>query len=273
MDKCLVCDEVNCLTYYLEEPKIFTCNKCEAVYTEEEFSDKSCFSEEHANPSFLERVWVRITHHYISKLIAREYLKYLRLKTKMDFKNSLDIGASYGTFVNELNKFGIDSHGIESDQKIVKLAVTKKIKWQHFDKNYNSNIKYDLICLNQMISFMRDNYAVLKCVKNMLTPNGVIFIVDPNPKSPFVKEGLPHRLPYANMILSKKNFESLQNKVGLELIDYSVYRSNLAIDFRRGANKKYSFLKYFLKLKKAFELDPEGNLQFVLLKPSKLNIS
>jgi len=269
MNKCLTCDEINCLTYYAEVNKILQCNKCGAVYSEYYTPKKYWYTEDRASTTFFERILVRVAHHFMSKIATDEYLKYLRLKTKMNFKNALDIGAGYGTFVNELNKIGIDAYGIESEQKFVKSSITKKIKWEYFDKNYYSDIKYDLICLTGMIFYLPDNYAVLECVRNMLTPNGIIFIIDFNPESKLVHESFLERINYEVMILSKKNFESLQKKLGLELLDYTIYRSNLSIDFHRGKNRKIAFLKYFLRLKNAFVLDPEGQFAFILLKSSK----
>ena len=266
-DKCIACDQTNCLSYFKEEDKMYSCNQCAAIFVENEFDGKQAFYKESYAPRFFERIFTRLIHVYISKLYSDEYIHYLKLKTKIDFKNALDIGAKYGTLVEDLNKIGIDAHGIESDQRCMQLGVTKKIKWIYFDENYQSDVKYDLICLPQMIYYLPNSYAILKCVKNMLTPNGLIFIATYNPESMILKNKLkPYMGNNINMILSKNNFESLNDKLGLEMLDYTTYTSNVSLDFATNRNTTIAFLKYRLKLKKGLVLNPNGFFAFVLLK-------
>ena len=258
---CIVCNEPNCLRYLNEKLKILTCTKCDAIYNEHEFSEKIFYNRNFSKPSIFKFLFYRLTHIRISQTIADEYIKYLKSKTKMNFKNVLDIGAYYGTFVNNLNKMGINARGIESDQSFIELALTKNIEFGYFDESYTSNDKYDLICLTQMIYLMRDNYAILKRVKNMLTPDGLIFITTTNANLETFsswKSGKRYSIG-ANMVLSNKNYESFCNKLGLEILDYTSYRMNLS-------KKKISYLKFILKLKRPMVPDSEGDQSFILLK-------
>ena len=97
-------------------------------------------------------------------------------------------------------------YGIEAEQKAVKLSVTNKIKWGYFDMNYQSKEKFDLICLTQMITYVRDNYELLIHVKKLLNKDGIVFITTQNPESRFVRENLKMdaNKHVANMIFSKK---------------------------------------------------------------------
>jgi len=265
-DKCLACNQINCLIYFNEKDKILSCNECGAIQLEHEMKNDRFNIEYTTEPSFFERFVNRMTYVKISEIPADAYIQYLKSKTDMNFKNVLDVGAKFGVFVDKLNKMGINAYGIEALQEYVKLAVTKKIKCAYFDKNSDLETKYDLICLTQMIYYIRDNYALFDHVKNMLTANGLIFVSTVNPLSSLLHEFL---LPQAaNMILSRKNFESLHEKLRLELIDYTTYSTNHYFDVVKSKYKKITALKYYLKLRESYTLDPNGNEAFLLLKPS-----
>jgi Zn ribbon nucleic-acid-binding protein len=167
IDKCLACNQTDCLTYFKKEIRLVSCNECGAIFSEERFSEKSTFYQEAHKPNLLKKIRAKILI-YVSKLYSDEYIEYLKLKTKMDFKNALEIGPKYGTLIKNLNNIGIDAHRIESDQRYIQLGVTKKIKWDYFDENYHSDTKYDLVCLTQVLYYLPDSYAILKCVKNVL---------------------------------------------------------------------------------------------------------
>jgi 2-polyprenyl-3-methyl-5-hydroxy-6-metoxy-1,4-benzoquinol methylase len=268
-DECLACNTKNSLSYFKEEYKILSCNFCGAIFSEDEFVEKIWYKSQHNDLNMIEKNISKIIKNHISKKNSDEYLQYLKLKTKMNFSNALDIGAKYGTLVNDLNKIGINAYGIESNYENIQLAVTNKIKWVHFDESYKSEIKYDLICLTQMLYYLRDSYAILKCVRNMLNHDGLIFIATINPQSNILKNQLKSELYNfnANMVLSKKNFESLDNKLGLEILDYTTYRSDYAISNVTNRNKnigKWNFLKH----RKRSKPDPQGNIAFTLLKLS-----
>ncbi len=271
-DKCLACHQKNCLIYFRKAEQILSCNQCDAIFMENEEESKSkeiFYHEDHKEPTLLEKIIINIRGYNLTRN-SEAYVKYLKSKTDMKFKNALDIGTNYGKLVKYFNKIGIDAYGIESDQRLVKLAESKKIKWAYFDKDYQTDTKYDLICLTQMLYYQRDSYGILENVKKMLSSDGLVFIATMNPQSSIIKNELTKIPTYgANMVLSKKNFESLEDKIGLKMLDYSTYRSNLSYDYHSGKNKILVFLKYYLKLKDAIIQNPDGNYAFVLLKSVK----
>ena len=268
--KCMICDESNCLTYINETLKILTCAKCNVIYNEHEFTEKIFENKVFPKPPLLKLLFHKLTHVRLSQNMADEYVKYLKSKTKMNFKNVLEIGANYGCLVNNLNKLGIEAHGIESDQQFIEFAVTKNIQQGHFDKNYVLNEKYDLICLTQMIYFMRDNYAILKHVKSMLNPNGCVFISTRRGKLKAISSlgGNKRENISTNMILSKKNYESICNKLGLEVIDNTFYTSELGKNKSNLIRNKLSYLQFIFNLKRQTHPDKDGDLSFILLKNS-----
>jgi len=268
--KCLACDEIDCVDYFNKQEKILECSKCNAIYSEEPINSKDQhFQKNFHNPTLSEKIKNKLTHERFWKILAYEYMNYLKSKTNMNFKTAFDVGTYFGSFVSEMNKIGIDAYGIESDQRFVKLSVSKKIEWGYFDENYQPKMKYDLICLTQMLYYIRNNYAILRHVRNMLSDNGLIFIATANPESSYLRNELKSIFtgPGTNMVLSRCNFESLEKKIGLKLLDYTAYRANMFIDLYANRNKKLDMAKYFLKLKKAYVPDPDGSHAFLLLKP------
>jgi len=270
-EKCLACSQSNCLIYFREEDKILLCNECGSIFTENEESAIKIFHhKEIKNPTLFQKITINI-RGYALKRNSEAYVKYLKLKTSMKFRNALDIGTNYGHLVKYFTKIGIDAYGIESEQYLVKLSNSKRVKWAYFDKDYQDDTKYDLICLTQMLYYQRDSYAILEKIKKMLSSDGLIFVATMNTQSSIIRNELRLKLPTygANMILSKKNFESLEDRLGLKMLDYTEYRSNLGVDYHIGKNRILVFLKYFLKIKKAVTQNQDGNYAFVLLKPVK----
>ena len=269
--KCAGCGKINHLTFD-KKVNMMSCSKCNCLFAEKQDSQKNhFFKKRKIVRTFPETIKNKLTHELFYNIIDDSYIDYLKLKTKMDFKNAFDIGSRFGGFVKKLNKYGIDSYGIESDDELSKFADRNKIEWGYFDENYKSDKKYDLICLTQILYYLPDSYSILNHAKNMLTDDGGIFIATLNPQSPIMygKESpLPNKT--MNVLLSKQNFESLNDK-GLELIDYTEYATPLYRDLyteKNSTTKKFKILQYALKLKKPYLREPDGEHAFILLKKS-----
>ena len=264
---CLACNEENSLKYLDEKLGVLYCTKCESLQLEKEFNERIHNLDYKNKISFFEKIKNKIIRIPMSKFAAKEYIRHLQSKTNFNFKNVLDIGANIGIFVNELNKLGIDAYGIEGDEKFVKLAITNKVKHSYFEVDFISHEKYDLICLTQVIYYVSDNYGLLKHVRNMLNENGLIFISMLNPSSEFVRKRIKQTgaIHTTNLMLSKKNFQNIHNKLGLKLIDYTTY-SNYHTELYNTKFKIPVMLKYYFGIKKPYRRDLKGNHSFILLK-------
>lgn len=94
----------------------------------------------------------------------------------------------------------------------------------------------------------------------MLNDGGMIFVSTINPESTLNKN-----ISFSdtiNVILSRKNYESLESKMGLKLLDYTTLKTNILYDMK----KKFNILLYFAKLKKPYLFETDGNHAFLLLK-------
>ena len=95
-----------------------------------------------------------------------------------------------------------------------------------------------------------------------------MFIVTTNPESKYIIKDYSNATEeayYSNMLYSKKNFENLKEEIGLEMIDYTPYREDVALDYING-NKIITFFKYRMNLKKVMVENSNGNIAMILLK-------
>lgn len=265
MNVCIGCGKTN-LTYFDEPKKILQCKDCDEIQLEEAYTPKIHYKTYDSEATRFKKSIRQKKNLIKQRIITREYIKYLKEKTEFSFKTSLDIGANLGVFVKELYKMGVDSLGIEADQKMVKLGVTDRLKWGYFDENYKPEGKFDLVTLTQVITYHRDPLSLLAQVKEILTDKGIIFIATINPSSSLLKK-MDIDPSGANVVLSKKNFETLKEKIGLRLIDYQTFRTDYYLDLTAGKDANITNLKYYLNLKKAYVPDRNGNHAFLLLQP------
>ena len=240
------------------------CSSCGVLFAENRVSQESHFYKNKTPVTYLDRIKNKLTHELFYNLIDDVYIKYLK---SFSFKSAFDIGTRFGGFVTKLNENGIDAHGIEADNELLKFAKSKKVTHGYFDENYKPERKYDLICLTEMLYYLYDSISILNHAKTLLTDNGMIFISTLNPESPnMYNENSPLPNKSINVILSRKNFESLK---GFELVDYTTFRTPLYSDIYIEKNpilKKLKIMKYVLKLAKPYVKDPTGEHAFVLLK-------
>ena len=265
MKKCLACDSDNRLEIINPNLKIYRCQLCNAIFLEKEYQQQKI--DTCKDYSKIEELILKQIQHPIEKKIIDYYLNYLQTKSKMNFKSILDIGAGYGFLIKKLNNIGITGKGIEINKLKNKMAVTDNIQCAYFDENFQLDEKYDLICFTQVLNYLRNTKQILSNIKKNLNHDGLIFIVTTNPESKYVIEDYSNSKQesyYSNMLFSKKNFEELED-VGLKMLDYTIFREDIALDFIH-KNSFLTFLKYRINLKKPMSEDPNGNIAMILLK-------
>jgi SAM-dependent methyltransferase len=268
--ECPACGVLDKLQYLDKSKVSVQCEKCKSIFRKK-LGDLQLFVKPESlsfTSSVLHKVGIDVIYKRYYKIIVDAYVDYLKAKTNMNFKNALDVGAHIGSLVLKLNKLGIDTEGIESDARFLKSRITDKIRYGYFDENYKIQKKFDLICLTQMLYYTKNSLAILKHVKSMLTENGIIFIASYNTLSSFMSTIIPLEEEYLNMILSKMNFESLRTSMGLELVDYTTYRGDLFLPYKKNKTR-FDLVKRHIKFyfKKGFVSDPNGQFVYLLLKP------
>ena len=247
--------------------RIYKCQSCNAIFLENEYQQQK--TEISKNYSKIEETYFKQTQKPIEEKIVNYYVEYLRTKTKMNFKSVLDIGTGYGYLIKKLKKWDIEGEGIESNQLKNKMTVIDNIQLAYFDENFELQKKYDLICFTQVLNYLRNTKQVLVNIKKYLNDGGLVFIVTTNPESKYVIEDYSNAKEesyYSNMLFSRKNFEELED-IGLELLDYTTFREDIALDFIH-ENNVITFFKYRMNLKKPMVEDHDGNVAMILLKKS-----
>tara|TARA_B100000029_G_scaffold484687_1_gene537189 strand:- start:1102 stop:1917 length:816 start_codon:yes stop_codon:yes gene_type:complete len=250
------------------------CNNCGCIFNND-FSDRKKLTKD-VN---YESVYTASKITKIIKLkfwdnIAEEYVNYLKSKTNMKFHSVLDVGALYGNFVKRFNDIGISTIGIESNKEYISAEISGKLSHGYFDETFHSDQKFDLICLTQMIYYVKNPILLIKKSCELLTDSGTIFISTQNPQSPII---LDLKLPQIfesdmNILLSKKNFVDIAQKFDLKLIDFTNYQPNIYLDRLKNQTKKSelnNFIKY--RFKPPYEKNPNGHHTFLLLSKSVNN--
>lgn len=97
----------------------------------------------------------------------------------------LDIGCGRGYLLNVARNMGWRVFGIDFSKAVVDFAKTNfnlKVKVSDI-YSYNTNKKFDLIILNQVIEHLVNPHEVINKCEKMLRKNGLLYIATPNIKS------------------------------------------------------------------------------------------
>jgi len=203
-----------------------------------------------------------VIKHRFFDLVATECLEYLKSKTSMNFKTALDVGCLYGHLVKKLSDSGIDCYGIEKDEYTKPFRITDKIEYREFDENTKLDKKFDLICLTQMIYYVKNPELVLKHSIDLLNPRGWLFISTQDPDSPYLKEYPQILESKMTKLLKLSEYEKLED---VKLIDCTKFRPDIYLDRLKNptkSNELKNFLKYRFKI--PYQKDPSGHHVFFL---------
>jgi 2-polyprenyl-3-methyl-5-hydroxy-6-metoxy-1,4-benzoquinol methylase len=186
--KCPICGYNNnrvlhiiSVPYQINNSKNFNivqCSECRLAHLnplpEKEFLSRFYESGYHKEKeSFLNK--------FLSYLNRRLAIKELR-KFKMGGK-VLDIGCGRGAFLEEMQKVGYDSYGVEPSREgyeiSSKIRNVKIFNCQISDCHF-PNSYFDIVSLWHTLEHIPDPSALLKQIKRMLKPGGILVIEVPN---------------------------------------------------------------------------------------------
>lgn len=162
-------------------------------------------------------------HHYsIFSFFSQNFPKY-----KNNIYNYLEIGGGHGLFISEaINVLGNNTKFTLVDISPTSIEVSKKFIGAHPVEyvlsdifKYETNIKYNFITMGEVIEHVEDPVALLNKLKELLAPNGVIFMTTPT-NAP----SIDHIYLFRN---AQEVIDIIQ-KAGLEVIeDIKVYAEDL----------------------------------------------
>jgi len=175
----------------------------------------------------------------------------------------LDVGCSYGLFLEEARKAGFEVYGLEMEKETADFAK-KKFNLEIIDTNFENfeNGQYDVITFIDVLEHLPNLKKVLLKVSKMLKKDGILFIQYPNIESlafRLTKEKwnwfLPgiHLYQFSTVSLKKILEENSFNILSIRTCDdISEFAYNL-IDVL-GIKKKSILAKVFWKFLRMFFL-------------------
>lgn len=202
---------------------IVKCNSCKLIYTSPLPSDKELdlyYSKFNFKDGF--------KFENILRGDARRSISNLN---KLGYKNGdlLDIGCGAGFFMDEAKNNGWNVMGIDTAAIPINHA-TKKLKLHAVQKNildFNSEEKFDVITLQQVIEHISNPYPILKKIKSQLKASGLLCVSTPNINSwlsQILKERFNYIIPPEHLIYySPKTLSLLLSKAGFRVVKSNSY--------------------------------------------------
>lgn len=120
----------------------------------------------------------------------KKYLKFINpLKNLKDEVKALDIGCGRGEWISLLNENGFNARGIDVNESMVKVASKKGLNAAVNDalgelRSLEEN-SLDIITAFQVVEHIKfdDVLELIKEVKRVLTPCGILILETPNPEN------------------------------------------------------------------------------------------
>lgn len=165
---------------------IFECPQCSLRYTHQvppsEQIGRYYQSEDYISHSNTRKGLVNSLYHMVRSRTLRSKYHLLNKATGLKQGLHLDIGAGTGAFVQYVNRQGWESEGIEPDEiaraRAIEHHQTKLMPAEAFETLLPS--RFDAITLWHVLEHVHDLYPYLHRIKDLLKPNGLVFIAVPN---------------------------------------------------------------------------------------------
>ena len=172
-----------------------------------------------------------------SKLDEAYFDNTVKLLDLNKSSNILEIGFGNGSFLGYAKRNGFSCDGVETNIKLVDLAISKNFKVYKDIDDIETNKKYDLIILFDVIEHISENEIVsfLNGLSSCLKKNGSIFLRFPNGSSPLGLANQHGDITHCNVITLPK-------------LNYWCNESNLKVAFSRGDVYPFIFKHNLLKM-------------------------
>ena len=188
MEKCQVCDSKSFLPFNENEGlTLVECIDCGFIWL-----------NPLPKPEDIEKIYNNAYHNVSSSYFSKVEKKMFRSKRRAKFlekyikKNKnikfLDIGSNGGFMVEAARLRGHEATGIEIDPYSIKYAkenYNKNIFFEGDLETYykkNNQKKFDIIYCSEVIEHLIDINNFIYFIKELLDPNGIIFLTTPNIK-------------------------------------------------------------------------------------------
>lgn len=223
-NKCILCGRKKYHRLYaIKGYSINKCNRCGLISTHPIPSQKN-LDVYYKNFSFADG----FSFEGNLRIDAKRSLRNL---DTLGFQNGelLDIGCGAGFFMDEARNKGWSTTGIDTAKKPIEYA-RQKLKLNVIQKDFNkyqTKRQFDVVSLQQVIEHLSAPHSLLKKIRTLLKPNGIICISTPNINSWLHKvlgERFNYFIPPEHLVYySPETLKKILEKNGFEIIRITTY--------------------------------------------------
>jgi 2-polyprenyl-3-methyl-5-hydroxy-6-metoxy-1,4-benzoquinol methylase len=180
---------------------------------------------------------------------------------------ALDIGSSYGWFLEELDRAGLTPEGVEPSKRACDEVLKYKVTCSPAE-SFLKKVKgrYNIVSLWNVLEHMKNPQGVLKEISRLQKENDKIIVTVPNP------DGLINSIL---MVLNKISFGLIKDPVDMMFQSDSPFmhlfyfnRQNLKVMLEKAGYKVSKVINQAIinpkKLEKRFEMEGYGLLKILL---------
>ena len=169
-----------------EQFEIWECSSCTLRFTQNipdgEHIGKYYISEEYISHSDTKKGLINSLYHKVRKRTLNLKRKLITTNTGIPSGNILDIGAGTGAFLHTMKQAGWNATGIEPDETA--RGKAKELYGIEFRENEQlfalPDNSFDAITMWHVLEHVHDLQAYVKKLRELLKPDGHIFIAVPN---------------------------------------------------------------------------------------------
>lgn len=165
---------------------ILECAQCTLRFTQDVPDANSIAdyyrSEDYISHTDTKKGLINRLYHIVRNRTIAAKMRFIRKSTSLQVGKLLDIGAGTGAFLDFAKKSGWDVTGLEPDltardkaKELYQLDLLDAEALHKLTPSY-----YDAITLWHVLEHVHDLHAYIEQLKNLLSPNGRIFIAVPN---------------------------------------------------------------------------------------------
>jgi len=204
-----------------------------------------------------------VKKHYYQSLLRDSILidtsSNSNLKKRTDI-NVLDFGCGWGYWIQSAKAYGYNVVGAELSNIRIKFAEKNGIR---IVDPFNDNLKYNFINTDQVFEHLENPFYILKSLSNILSKNGIIKILVPNPSLEDLKikfnkwhpcKGRFHPLEHINAY-NKKSLQYLANQCDLKPISFKDFNYTFRSLYKYQSDlKPISFRDFNYTLRSLFKI-------------------
>lgn len=217
--------------YYRE---ICECEHCGVYFNRHDDLFSADFYEGHYNSSItegnLERRFNKIIqfpfHQSDNKNRVLRIIEYLYRSDMVPAEMvALDVGSGTGVFLHELKKFGMKVHCIDPDKSSTKHALHTIGVEEAFTgsiEDYPIGKNFDLITFNKVLEHVTNPIDILKHVRSLLKPGGILYVELPDGTVPAIEKNMVDHSEFFldhYTTFNLKSFKYLIGESGFNLLE------------------------------------------------------